>query len=135
MASDAGVGAKLIGSYIEVLEDFLLAQQIPVLTKRAKRKLASLPKFFLFDTGVFRALRPKGPLDSDSEIDGAALETLFFHHHRALGEFVQWNQQLYYWRTAQNVEVDFVSYGELGFFAFEIKRSSSIRNEELRGLK
>src|SRR5690606_31465696 len=104
-------------------------------TKRAKRRMAAHPKFFLFDTGVFRALRPKGPLDSSDELEGSSLETLFFHHHRALMEFIQTDQQLYYWRTAQKAEVDFVSYGERGIFAFEIKRSSVIRQEDLLALK
>jgi uncharacterized protein len=135
LASDVGVNAKLINSYLEILEDLLLAKQIPVFSKRAKRRMASHPKFFIFDVGVFRALRPKGPLDSESEIDGSALETLFFQHYGALGEFAQWDQQLYYWRTAQKAEVDFVSYGEAGLFAFEIKRSHTLRQEELNSLK
>ncbi|NDC24458.1 MAG: hypothetical protein EBZ49_10075 [Proteobacteria bacterium] len=33
------------------------------------------PKFFFFDTGVFGAIRPRGPLDSDTEILGTALES------------------------------------------------------------
>ncbi len=135
LATDVGVSAKLIGSYLEILEDLLLAKQIPVFTKRAKRRMAVHPKFFLFDVGVYRTLRPKGPLDSDSEVDGSALETLFFHHHRALGEFTQWDQELFYWRTAQKAEVDFVSYGGLGIFAFEIKRGAVLRQEELNALK
>ncbi len=135
LASDVGVGAKLIASYIEILEDLLLAKLIPVFTKRAKRRMASHPKFFLFDSGVARALRPKGPLDSESELDGSALETLFYHHHRTLGEYVQWDQQLYYWRTALKAEIDFVSYGEAGLFAFEVKRSHTLRTEELEPLR
>ena len=31
------------------------------------------PKFILFDAGVYRAIRPTGPLDSPEEIDGPAL--------------------------------------------------------------
>ncbi len=135
IASDVGVGAKLIGSYVEILEDLLLAQKLPIFSKRAKRRLAAHPKFFLFDTGVYRALRPKGPLDSPEEIDGAALETLFFQHYRALSEWVGWDQKLFYWRTAQQTEVDFVSYGEAGLFAFEIKRAPILRHQDLAGLK
>lgn len=135
LASDVGVGAKLIASYIEVLSDLLLAKLLPVFTRRAKRRLARHPKFFLFDAGVFRALRPRGPLDSDAEIDGSALETLFLQHYCALGEMVQWDQQIFYWRTAQQAEVDFVSYGTAGLFAFEIKRSTTLRQQDLQGLE
>lgn len=135
IASDVGVDSKVIQGYLEVLEDLLLAVRLPVFTKRAKRRMTTHPKFFFFDVGVYRTLRPKGPLDTPEEIDGAALETLFFQHHRALGEFLQWDQQLYFWRTSSKVEVDFVSYGEKGIFAFEIKRSAKVREEELVALK
>jgi predicted AAA+ superfamily ATPase len=135
IAQDVGVDSKMIASYMEVLEDLLLAVRLPVFRRRAKRRLASHPKFFLFDCGVFRAIRPKGPLDSEEERDGAALETLFLQHYRALGEFSGWDQELYYWRTSAEHEVDFVSYGPLGLFAFEIKRGSIAREEDLKALR
>ena len=135
IASDVGADAKVIASYFDVTEDLLLSYRIPVFTKRAKRRLTNHPKFYFFDCGIFRALRPKGPLDTDAEIDGPTLETLFFQHYRALGEFCQWDQKPYYWRTANKIEVDFVSYGEEGLFAFEIKRSSIFRDEDLDGLR
>ena len=43
---------------------------LPVFTRKAKRKLISHQKFYYFDTGVFRAIRPIGPMDSDAEMDG-----------------------------------------------------------------
>lgn len=36
--------------------------------KRARRRIIHHPKFFLFDAGVFRAIRPRGPLDSAIEV-------------------------------------------------------------------
>lgn len=42
-----------------------------------------IPKFYFFDTGVFRTVRPKGTLDRPEEIDGAALEGLIAQHLRA----------------------------------------------------
>ena len=135
VARDVGVDAKVVASYLEVLEDLLLAVRLPVFTKRSKRRMSVQPKFLYFDSGVYRSLRPKGPLDSESEVDGAALETIFFHHLRALGEFVGWEQSNFFWRSSDKREVDFVSYGPLGLFAFEIKRSSVIRDEDLSGLR
>lgn len=135
IASDVGVDAKVIASYFEVTEDLLLSIRIPVFSKKAKRRLKVHPKFFYFDCGVFRAIRPRGPLDIDAEIDGPAFETLFLQHYRALGEFLKWDQKIFYWKTVSNIEVDFVSYGEEGLFAFEVKRTHRLRNEELDGLR
>lgn len=135
IASDVGVDSKLIANYFDMTEDMLLSFRVPVFSKKAKRRMTTHPKFYFFDVGVFRALRPKGPLDIDQEIDGPALETLFFQHYRALGEGVQWDQKPFFWKTASKNEVDFVSYGEEGLFAFEIKRSNSTRQDDLNGLR
>lgn len=40
-------------------------------------------KFFYFDAGVYRSLRPAGPLDRSEEIEGMALEGLIAQHLRA----------------------------------------------------
>ena len=65
------------------MEDLLLGFRLPVFTKRAKREPSVHPKFYFFDAGVFRSLRPRGPLDSAVEIDGHALEGLVAQHLRA----------------------------------------------------
>ena len=49
---------------------------LPVFSRRAKRKLIAQPKFYFFDSGVFRAIRPMGPLDSEAELVGQALKEL-----------------------------------------------------------
>ena len=36
----------------------LIARRVPVFTKKAKRKLIAHPKFFFFDVGVYRTIRP-----------------------------------------------------------------------------
>ena len=73
VARDCQIGRKAAESYFSILEDLLLAFRIPVFTKRAKRHLSVHPKFYYFDTGVFRSIRPSGVLDTPQEIEGAAL--------------------------------------------------------------
>ena len=85
--------------------------------------------------GVYRAIRPKGPLDITEEIDGAALETLFLQHLIAFNNYYRLGYEFYYWRTSNQLEVDFIAYGECGLFAFEIKRKRSISSRDLTGLK
>jgi predicted AAA+ superfamily ATPase len=93
------------------------------------------PKFYFFDAGVYRALRPSGPLDSPEEIDGASLETLCFQEIRAINDYFNYQYDLYYWRTSNGAEVDFVLYGPKGIIAFEVKRSKRITKKDLSGLK
>ncbi len=70
-----------------IVEDLLLGYRIPVFTKRAKRAVSVHPKFYFFDAGVFRSLRPAGPIDSPQEMEGGALEGLVAQHLRAWNEY------------------------------------------------
>lgn len=135
VARDCAVNRKMVEGYFNVLEDLLLAYRLPVFTKRARRETAAHPKFFLFDAGVYRAIRPAGPLDRPEEIDGAALETLVLQELRALNSYGDLGYDIYYWRTRAGLEVDFVLYGKRGIRAFEVKRSGRLRPEDLRGPK
>lgn len=122
-------------NFFEILEDLLIAYRLPVFTRRAKRDVIAHPKFYYFDVGIYRTLRPRGPLDIDSEIDGPALETLFLQQIKAINEYDALSYQIYYWRTRTQLEVDFVLYGERGFYAFEIKRKNKIIPKDLQALR
>ncbi|MEM1243590.1 MAG: ATP-binding protein [Pseudomonadota bacterium] len=135
VARDCAVKQKTVISYFSILDDLLMSFHLPAFTRRAKRRLVQHPKFYLFDVGIYRAVRPRGLLDSVDEIDGAALETLFLQHLRAVNEYYNLGYQLNYWRTSDGKEVDFVLYGEKGFFAFEVKRTSKIQLTDFKGLK
>ena len=135
VSRDCQVSRKTVEGYLEVLEDLLLGFRLPVFAKRAKRELATHPKFYYFDAGVFRANRPSGPLDAPQEIDGLALEGLVAQHLRAWCDYSEGNHQLHYWQTRSQVEVDFVVYGESGLYAVEVKNSTQVRSDDLRALK
>ena len=135
IARESQVGRKAVEGYISILEDILLAHKLPVFTKRAKRLLISHPKFYFFDVGVFRTIRPSGPLDSPHEIDGIALENLILQHLMAWNAYHGNGNKLYYWRTKAGVEVDFIIYGSDTLAAIEVKNAKNIRSNDLKGLK
>ena len=135
IARELSLNRLMVANYFEILEDLLLAKRINVFTHRSKRKMVAHQKFYFFDVGVYRSLRPMGPLDIKEESDGAALETLFFQSLLAINDYFNLDYKIYFWRTSTGIEVDFVIYGPCGLHAFEIKRSSQVTNKALRGLK
>ena len=135
VARECGVNRKLAENYFQILDDLLLSRKLPVFVKRARRRMAAHMKFFFFDAGVYRTLRPKGPLDRPEEIDGSALETLVCQEICAVNDSWDLGYDLYYWRTANDLEVDFILYGEKSIHAIEVKRARTIRRRELSGLK
>ncbi|MBN1686243.1 MAG: ATP-binding protein, partial [Spirochaetales bacterium] len=135
IAREAAINRKTIESYFSILADLLLSFSLPVFTKRAKRRLISHNKFYFFDAGVYRAIRPAGPLDSPQEIGGVALETLCLQEIRAINEYYRFGYSLYYWRTSTGLEVDFILYGQLGLIAIEVKHARGVSTSALSGLK
>lgn len=135
VARECEVKRKTVENYIAIFEELLLAFQVPVFTKRAQRALSQHPKFYLFDTGVYQVLRPKGPLDRIEEIGGAALEGLVAQHLRAWNDYSESKHQIYFWRTRSGVEVDFIVYGSKGLWAIEVKNTKRIDSKDCKPLE
>jgi predicted AAA+ superfamily ATPase len=135
ISRECGVKRKTVESYINILDNLLLSFQLTVFSKRAQRKLVEHPKFYLFDAGVFQAIRPRGLLDSTEEIGGSALEGLVAQNLRAWIDYSGTSYTLNFWRTRSKLEVDFIVYGEAGFWAIEVKSSDKVNSKDLKSLK
>jgi predicted AAA+ superfamily ATPase len=135
VARECHVERKVVESYFSILEDLMIGYRIPIFSKKAKRRLIVHPKFYFFDVGIYRTLRPMGPLDAPEEVDGIALETLFLQELIALNSAFDFGYKIFYWRTSNGREVDFVLYGPKGLLSFEIKRASRITSTMFGGLK
>jgi predicted AAA+ superfamily ATPase len=135
LAREAEIPRKRAEGYLGILEDLLLGYRVPVFQRRAQRQLVQHQKFYLFDSGVFRSLRPRGPLDAPEEIEGMALEGLVAQHLRALCQLRADGTSLSFWRTRAGLEVDFVVYGPDVFMAVEVKRSARVHRRDLSALR
>lgn len=134
IARECHVKRTTVSDWISILEDLLICYQINVFTQRAKRELSAHPKFYLFDVGVYRALRPRSIKDSEAEVNGAGLEGLVLQHLMAWKDYTSEKHEVTFWRTRSGLEVDFVVFGALGFWAIEVKNAEKIRSEDLKSL-
>jgi predicted AAA+ superfamily ATPase len=134
VARECQVNRKTVEGFVDIMEDLLLAFRLQVFSKRAKRHLVQHPKFYYMDAGVFRSVRPRGPLDSPDEIGGACMEGLVAQHLRAWIAYRNGDCSLHFWRTKAGLEVDFVLYGEDTFLAIEVKRSRTVSGRDVRPL-
>jgi predicted AAA+ superfamily ATPase len=134
VARECQAGQKTVEGYIDVLEDLLLAFRVKCFTMKAQRQLVAHPKFYFSDSGIYQALRPRGPLDSPGETGGAALEGLVAQHLRAWIDYSGNGGELYFWRTRAGTEVDFIIYGPSVFAAIEVKASRNVYTRDVRSL-
>ncbi len=135
IARECRVKRTTVNEWLSILDDLLISYQFTNFTTRAKRELSAHPKLYLFDCGVYRTLRPRSIGDSETEIQGAGLEGLVAQHLVAWRDYTKEKHEINFWRTRSGVEVDFVVFGSLGFWAIEVKNATTVRTEDLRGLR
>ena len=133
IATDCGISGHAAKSYFEILEDTLLGRWLPAFRKRAKRRVAAAPKFYLSDVGVVNRLARRGTLQRGSDAYGRAFENWVFHELSAYLDYADDGDDLSYWRLAGGTEVDFVV-GDMRT-AIEAKASARVVTRHLKGLR
>ncbi|MCL2649699.1 MAG: DUF4143 domain-containing protein [Candidatus Azobacteroides sp.] len=133
IASDCGVSATTVKEYFQILEDTLIGRYLPSFQKRPKRRVITAPKFYLFDVGIANYLLNRCKIEPGSELFGKAFEHFIYQEIYAHSRYSGKEYPVYYWRTASQLEIDFV----LGDHevAIEVKATEQANHRHLKGLK
>ncbi|MDR0681057.1 MAG: DUF4143 domain-containing protein [Dysgonamonadaceae bacterium] len=133
IASETGVSVPTVKEYFQILEDTLLGRYLPSFQKNPKRRVITAPKFYLFDIGIVNSLLNRGKIDFGNELFGKAFEHFIYQEIYAHSRYSDLNYPVKYWRTASQIEIDFV----LGDHevAIEVKSTTSATSRHLKGLK
>lgn len=108
VARDAMISRSIVDQYFSILEDTLVGFLLPAYRPKAKVREQGHPKFYWFDPGVARSAA--GMLENELEKGwlGHSLETLVLHEIRSFLAYHQLNFPVFYYRTKNGVEVDFL---------------------------
>jgi predicted AAA+ superfamily ATPase len=133
IASETGVSVPTVKEYFQILEDTLLGRYLPSFQKNPKRRVINAPKFYIFDIGVVNSLLNRGTIEQGNEIFGKIFEHFIYLEIYAHSRYTDLNYPVSYWRTASQLEIDFV----LGDHevAIEVKATVSATPRHLKGLK
>jgi predicted AAA+ superfamily ATPase len=133
IAADCGVSAPTVREYFQILEDTLIGRFLPSYQKKPKRRVILSPKFYYFDVGIANYLLKRGRVTIGSESFGQAFEHFIYHEIYSHTHYSDLNYPLSYWRTASQIEVDFI----LGDHevALEVKSTEMANSRHLHGLK
>ncbi len=129
---EAGISAKVVRGYLEILEDTMLGQRLPPWTRTRDRRLIQTEKFYLFDVGVANYLARRRPRLHSAEFGKSfehlvLMELLNYRRYRAP------DLEVRFWRTSTGQEVDFIL-GDMDA-AIEVKGSARVHDGDLRGLR
>lgn len=133
IASDCGISPPTVKEYFQILEDTLLARPLPSFRKKPKRRVIQAPKFYFFDVGVANHLLKRGKIVAGGESFGKAFEHFIFQEIWAHSRYSGSEYPIAYWRTASQLEVDFIMGDHQ--VAVEVKSTGSADERHLRGLR
>ena len=135
IARDAGISRSTVNGYLEILEDTLLALQLPAFEAKLRVRERRRPKLYWADAGLVRAVkRQLGPVAAEER--GALLEGWVLSLLRAHNEHQRVYDDIGYWAAAESrAEVDFVLTRDREHLAIEVKASERYNTAMLKGLR
>ncbi len=137
IARDIGVDWSTVRNYFEILEDTLLGFQLPAYHRSFRKQQLSSPKFYLFDSGVKRALDKTLSLwPSTGQMIGPLFEHFIICEFFRLNDYKGKDYTFSYLATQGGLEIDLIVErpGEKTAF-IEIKSSNKITDKHIKHLK
>ena len=137
IARDIGVDITTVQNYYSILEETLVGFYLRPYHTSIRKSQRLSPKFYLFDTGVCRAL--KGtlsiPLQSQTYDFGEAFEHFIILDIMKLAEYNRKNWKYFYLLTKDGAEIDLIidRPGE-STLCIEIKSSDRVTEMDIRNL-
>ncbi|MBX3025226.1 ATP-binding protein [bacterium] len=109
LASESGIAATTLKGYYQVLADTFVGHWMGAYARRARRRLLTTPRFYLFDLGV-RNAAAEVPLDGriGDAAGGPLLEHWVALELIARASYLGRGHRVSFWRTRSGAEVDFV---------------------------
>ena len=138
IARDVRVSDQTVKTYFQILEDTLLGFFLPAHDQSVRKSQGKSPKFYLFDTGILRALRRSisRPLTDANYEYGDLFEHFVISEIRRRAEYQERDFQYSFLRTANDKEIDLiVDRPGLPKAVIEIKSTVSVRNEHVSALR
>jgi predicted AAA+ superfamily ATPase len=133
IAADCGISSPTVKEYFQILEDTMTGRFLQSYQKKPKRRVIIAPRFYYFDIGIAGFLLKRGRIKIGGEAFGKAFEHFIYLEIYAHSQYSDINYPVYYWRTASQIEVDFI----LGDHevAVEVKSTNMVNPRHLKGLK
>lgn len=133
IAREAGVSAKTVREYYQLLVDTLVGYELRPWTRRKKRRLIETAKFYLFDVGVANHLAGVSRIVSGTDVYGRAFEHLMIEEVRTYLSYEEKDEPMAFWRTTTGYEVDLVL-GDMAC-AIEFKATARPGTADLKSLR
>jgi hypothetical protein len=132
--NECGLDNKTFDSYFNVLEHTYQVKKLKPFFKNELKRVIKSPKIYATDTGVLSYLLQITTPEEyiSSHYKGNILETFVFNELLKAQTYANKKCELYYYRTSDQKEVDFILDFSSNIIAIEIKSSKSISKDDFK---
>ena len=116
-----GLDTKTVSRYIDILEQAFVLFRLPAFSKNLRNEIKKNSKIYFFDNGIRNSvIGALQPLAVRQDI-GALWENFLVSERVKQLRYQQDRRQIYFWRTTQQQEVDYVEVINGSVFGYEFK--------------
>jgi len=132
--TECGLDNKTFDAYFNVLEHTYQVQKLKPFFKNELKRLVKTPKIYATDTGVLSYLLGiTTPQEyENSSYKGSILETFVYDELIKAKTYSKNSVELYYYRTSDKKEIDFILEFSSKIVAIEIKASKSVSKSDFK---
>ena len=121
LSSLLGIDKNTVANYIRILEQAFIIFRLPPLNRNLRNEIKKLKKIYFWDLGIRNALiNNLNPVDLRQDT-GNMWENFFIAERIKYLNNSLIHKNVYYWRTQQKQEIDYIEESGGVFEAFEIK--------------
>ncbi|SFP83160.1 ATP-binding protein [Hydrogenimonas thermophila] len=134
LQKETGLDNKTFDSYFNVLEHTYQVQKLKPFFKNELKRVIKSPKIYATDTGILSYLLQITTPDEfeASHFKGSIVETFVYNELIKAQTYASTNSQLYYYRTSDKKEIDFILELSSKVIAIEIKNSKTVSKSDFK---
>ncbi len=108
IARTLSINRDTVRSYINILEQAFVIFTLPPIHKNKRKEISRLNKIYFYDNGIRNALVDNFDMSEGRADIGALFENFFISEKIKQHYYNNTESKLYFWRTKQGQEIDFV---------------------------
>ena len=115
------IDKNTVRSYIQLLEKAFIIFRLGPFSRNLRNELKKLRKIYFYDTGIRNALiNNLNPIDLRQDV-GALWENFIISERIKYNQNNSLDKSMYFWRTTQGQEVDYIEESDGKIMGFEMK--------------
>jgi len=131
LADMIGINKNTVANYIQILEKAFIIFRLKPYSKNLRNELKKLRKIYFYDTGIRNVLiNNLNPLNLRQDI-GSLWENFMISERLKYNSNNNKDKQVYFWRTLQQQEIDYIEEynGKLSGFELKWKKDKFKKNQ------